>query len=177
MDKARIFISYAREDEHAVKKLYWRLNDAGFQPWVDQIDVLPGEDWRLTIEKAQRSADFQMICLSNTSVRKRGFVQRELKTALDLWQEKLSGDIYVIPARLEPCELPEQLSHIQYVDLFDEDQWPRLVRAMHEGMRRLGKTPGVQPKPTSAPSQRSTGQDMIPYVLLLSQIADKLRVA
>jgi formylglycine-generating enzyme required for sulfatase activity len=177
MDKARIFISYAREDERAVKQLYWRLVDVGFQPWMDQLDVLPGEDWRLTIEKAQRSADFQMICLSNTSVRKRGFVQRELKTALDLWQEKLSGDIYVIPARLEPCELPDELSHIQCVDLFDEDQWPRLVRSLHEGMRRLGKVPGAQPKPASAPSPRSTGQDLIPYVLLLSQIADKLRVA
>ncbi len=175
MDKARIFISYAREDEHAVKRIYWDLVGAGFQPWMDKVDLLPGEDWRLAIENAMRSADFLIICLSNTSVKKRGFVQRELKVALDLWQEKLRGDIYIIPARLEPCELPDELSGFQSVDLFDEDQWPRLVRALHEGMRRLGKIPGAQPQPASAPSQQSTGQDLIPYAVLLSQLAEKLR--
>ena len=56
-----------------------------------------------------------------------------------------------------------------------EDQWPRLVRALHEGMRRLGKAPGAQPQPPIAPSQQTTGQDLIPYALLLSQLADRLR--
>jgi formylglycine-generating enzyme required for sulfatase activity len=176
MDKARIFISYAREDERAVRRLYLRLDGPQFQPWMDKFDLLPGENWRPAIEEAICSADFVIVCLSKTWETKRGFLQRELKVALDQWQEKFIDDIYIIPAKLEPCKLPDELSGFQSVDLFDEDQWPQLIRSLHEGMRRQGKIPGAQPRPESAPSQQPTGKDPIPYVLLLSQLADRLRI-
>jgi len=145
VDKARIFISYAREDEIAVRQLYSKLSDAGFDPWMDKFDLLPGEQWRQSIEKALRKADFLIICLSNTSVQKRGFVRREFRAALDLWQEKHDDDIYIIPVRLETCDLPDELGRFQWLDLFENDEWPRLIRALQEGMRRRGKTPHVEP--------------------------------
>jgi len=178
MNKARIFISYAHEDARKVRRLYYDLIDAGFQPWMDKVDLAPGEDWRMAIEKAMRSADFVIICLSKTSVGKSGVLQREWNVALSLlWQEKKIDDIYIFPARLEPCELPKELSGVQWVDLFEEDGLPRLVRALQEGMRRLGKAPGAQQQPASTPSEQKTGQDLIPYALLLSQLADRLRSA
>jgi formylglycine-generating enzyme required for sulfatase activity len=156
MDKARIFISYAREDEQAVRRLHRKLIDAGFEPWLDKVDLLPGEQWQPAIEKALREADFLIICLSNTSVQKRGFVQREFKTALDLWQDKLSHDIYLIPVRLEHCEPPGELSKFQWLDLFDEEnEWPRLIRALQVGMQRRGRTIQVTPPadPARTPSK------------------------
>jgi len=150
MDKARIFISYAREDERAVKQLYHKLIGAGFIPWMDKVDLLPGEQWWPAIEKALREADFLIICLSNTSVQKRGFVRREFRAALDLWQEKRDSDIYIIPVRLENCDPPDELDRFQWLDLFEDGEWPRLIRALHEGMRRRGKTLHVEPVIESA---------------------------
>jgi len=154
MDKVRIFISYAREDEFAVRQLYQKLSDAGFRPWMDKIDLLPGEEWQSAIEKALRDADFLIICLSSASVQKRGFVQREFKTALDLWQEKLREDIYLIPVRLEYCEPPRELGKFQWLDLFEEEnEWPRLIKALQTGMQRRGKTPDIDTKPKPGPEQ------------------------
>jgi hypothetical protein len=86
-----------------------------------------------------------VACLSKTSVRKRGYLQREFKFALDKWREFLEDDIYVIPIRLDDCEIPAELSAFQWIDLHSssgvsilrrEGGWRRIMQAITEGVRR-----------------------------------------
>jgi hypothetical protein len=56
--------------------------------------------------------------------------KEEIKDALDIWQEMLDSDIYLIPIRLEDCEVPEGLRDFQWVNLFEQDGWARLVKAI-----------------------------------------------
>ena len=51
---ARIFLSYAREDETQVRGIYRRLIDAGFEVWMDKIDLLPGQRWQQEIRPRSR---------------------------------------------------------------------------------------------------------------------------
>jgi hypothetical protein len=154
----QIFLSYAREDEDKVKELYQRLSDAGFKPWMDKKDILPGEIWKSRIPQAIRESDFFLACLSRNSVNKRGWIQREIKDALDIWQEKLDSDIYLIPARLEDCEVPERLGDFQWVDLFEEEGWTRLAKAIQEGIKR--RAPMAKPLVRkSTPSSESETQE------------------
>ena len=136
--KAKIFLSYASEDHERVSPLYERLAQEGFQPWMDRRDILPGEKYEVSIAKALKEADFFVSLLSRHSVAKRGYVQVELKRALAAFEEMLEEDIYVIPARLEPCDVPESLSKFHYVDLFETDGWSRMIRAFTTGMERKG---------------------------------------
>jgi hypothetical protein len=135
----QIFLCYARLDRRKVEDIYQKLSDAGFKPWMDKKDLLPGERWKSSIQKAVRRSDFFLACLSANSVNKRGFLQKEINDALDIWREKLDSDIYLIPARLEDCEMPESLRDFQWVDLFEEDGWTRLVKAIQVGMERRGE--------------------------------------
>lgn len=135
----RVFLSYASEDRDQVKVLYDRLLDAGYQPWMDKRDILPGEKWDLSIYRAIRRADFFLVCVSPRAVGKRGFLQKEIKGALSYWQEKLDDDIYVIPVRLEPCEVPEPLNQFEWVDLFEPEGFPRLCQALDSGVARIRK--------------------------------------
>jgi formylglycine-generating enzyme required for sulfatase activity len=137
---AQIFLCYARQDEDAVIELYQRLSAAGFKPWMDQEDIYPGEQWQGSIERAIQQSDFFVACLSTHAVSRRGFLQREIKGALERWQEKLHSDIYLIPARLEPCEVPEELRNFQWVDLYQERGWTRLLRALQVGLERRRQT-------------------------------------
>jgi formylglycine-generating enzyme required for sulfatase activity len=132
----QIFLCYARPDEDRVRELYQRLTAAGFKPWMDQEDIVPGERWRPSIERAIQRSDFFLACLSTHSVSRRGFLQREIKTAMDLWQEKLGSDIFLIPARFEPCEVPEDLTDFQWVNLYEERGWTRLLQALQVGLER-----------------------------------------
>lgn len=131
-----VFLNYAREDAESVTDIYRRLREAGLRPWMDTQDIVGGEDWERSIRRALRRADFFVACLSRRSSTKRGFLQKELKEALEIWKEKLPDDIYLIPARLEDCDLPSALGGFHRVDLFEEDGFARLFKAIDAGLQR-----------------------------------------
>ena len=143
--EVRIFISYAREDQERAREIHRRLTERGYKPWLDEEDLLPGQDFRLVIEKSLTSSDFVIICLSKNSVAKRSFFQREIKYALDKLQEMRPEDIFVIPARLDDCEMPEELKDRHWVNPFEERGWERLFRALESELRKRGRTPPRPP--------------------------------
>jgi hypothetical protein len=112
---------------------------------MDTENILGGEKWQRSIQHALQQSQFFLACLSVTSVIKRSYLRRELREALEKRQEMLDSDIYLIPVRLEECEIPEELREHQWVDLFEEDGWTRLVEALQVGIERRGD--GIQQKP------------------------------
>jgi nucleoside phosphorylase len=132
----QVFLSYAREDETKVVDLYHRLSTAGFKPWMDKKDILPGERWEASITRAIRDSHFFLACLSPNSTNKRGVIQKEIRDALDIMDSMLPSDIYLIPVRLEACEVPDRLRKFQWVNLFEGDGWSQLDKAIRVGMRR-----------------------------------------
>lgn len=160
---AQIFISYALEDGKSVQQLYQRLKDAGYSPWMDKVDLIGGQLWERAIEKAIKDSDFFIICLSSNSVKKRGFVQREIRVALDLWQEKTPDDVFLIPVKLEPLareEVPEEIAKFQWIDWHEDYGWLQLERSLEHGIEQRGlkstrsatqgqaKVPSIEPKKT-----------------------------
>jgi len=139
----RPFISYAREDAPAAIQLYGDLRAMGAQPWLDAIELLPGQDWDLAIRDALSTATHFVALMSRRSVNKRGYVQKELKQALDVCKEFPAGDIFLIPVRLEPVEprVPE-LRDLQWADLFTDRS-----SALQKIAKSLGLT-AIKPVPT-----------------------------
>lgn len=133
-----IFISYARQDTAVVKDLYALLQRSGFQPWMDIEDILPGQDWKRRIETAIRAAPIFLACISRNSLNRRGMIQVELREAIEMWQQMLVDDIYLIPVRLEDCAIPEVLSAFHWVDLFQADGPASLLSAIRHQAKRLG---------------------------------------
>jgi hypothetical protein len=131
LNKPRIFLCHASEDKPRVAELYHKLKAAGYNPWLDKEDLLPGQDWRHEIEKIIHDPyNIVLVCLSCNSITKRGTVQREIKRALDVLEEMPEDTIYLIPARLEDCRVPDQLSDYHRVDLFEPDGFDKLTRAL-----------------------------------------------
>ena len=58
---AQIFLSYAREDAQKVESLYQQLSDAGFRPWMDIKNILPGEKWQRSIQHALQQSQFFLV--------------------------------------------------------------------------------------------------------------------
>jgi tetratricopeptide (TPR) repeat protein len=134
----RIFLCHSSDDKQSVRALYQKLLESGFQPWLDEIDLLPGQYWKKEIPKAVRESDVVLICLSRKAVNKRGYIQKEIKFALDVADEQPEGTIYLIPIKLEDCTMPERLSDWQWVNLYDENGFDKLVRSLERGSEALG---------------------------------------
>jgi hypothetical protein len=118
--------------------LHQRLRAGGLQPWLDEEDLLPGQDWRLEIPKAVRAADVVIVCLSRASISKTGFVQEEIKLALDAADQQPEGAIFLIPLKLEECDIPTRLRRWQWVNFFEEKGYDKLMRALDARAASLG---------------------------------------
>jgi formylglycine-generating enzyme required for sulfatase activity len=146
---ARIFLCHASEDKAKVREVYHRLQAIdGFEPWLDEEDLLPGQDWALEIQQALQTSDFILIFLSRNSVAKRGYVQREMKLALDAWQEVPEGAIHTIPVRLDDCDVPESFRRYHWTNLFEPKGFDRIVRAIRAELAKRPATPDSALEPT-----------------------------
>lgn len=124
------FLCHASADKTAVRQLHKRLSLNNVNPWLDEKDLLPGQDWNFEIARAVRSADVVLACLSKHSVTKEGFVQKEMRLALELADEKPEGTIYFIPVRLEECQVPERLKRWHWVDYYEPDGYSKLLASL-----------------------------------------------
>ena len=126
----RVFLCHASEDKEAVRDLHRRLSRDAVSPWLDEEQLRPGQLWEEEIPRAIRQADVFVVCMSSRSVAKRGFLQREIRMALQVAEEMPSGTIFIVPARLDDCLVPENLQGIQRVDLFKPEGYDTLLRAL-----------------------------------------------
>jgi hypothetical protein len=144
---AKIFLCHANEDKSQVREVYRRLKAEGFEPWLDEEDLLPGQLWNQEIHRALRSSNFILIFFSQNSVLKQGYVQREMKLALDTWEEVPGGQIHTIPIRLDACEIPERFKPFQWVDLFGDDGFEKIIRAIRFQLQQSQPDQQVPPRP------------------------------
>ncbi|GAB4459713.1 MAG: hypothetical protein Kow0070_15050 [Anaerolineales bacterium] len=134
----KVFLCHASEDKPIVRELYERLRADGFAPWLDSEALLPGQDWDLEIQKAMRASDAVIVCFSSVSVSKEGYVQKEIKYAQEIQQEKPEGTIFFIPLQLEACEMPFRLRGIHWGHYYEPDGYEKLVQALNV---RAGQRP------------------------------------
>jgi len=134
--KPKVFLAHAKEDARWVRRLYSLLRSTGADPWMAPFDILPGVEWDTTIRNEIRSARFVIACLSQSSINKRGYVQREFRLALDNCQEIPGSSSFLIPLRLDACEVPDlrvgtlNLKDLQWLDAFAEGSFAALLKSL-----------------------------------------------
>ena len=133
----RIFFSYMRADSERVERVYEALRAAGFSPWMDVRDILPGRQWIPEIKSAIESADFFITFVSQNTVGRgvnvkseTGFsVDNEIGYALTQFHDPKS---YFIPVRLDPVNPPDSIAKFQWVDLFVPNGLPVLINGIQK---------------------------------------------
>jgi hypothetical protein len=99
----QIFLSYAQEDFESARRLFNDLKALGVNIWFDKESLLPGQNWRVAITGAIKRSRYFLAVLSGNSVTKKGYVQKEMKHALEVVDEYPETEIFLIPVRLNAC--------------------------------------------------------------------------
>jgi len=74
----RVFLCHSSNDKPAVRELYQKLHaEPWIQPWLDEEELYPGQDWNMEIEKAVEAADAIIVCLTKNSINKEGYVRAD----------------------------------------------------------------------------------------------------
>lgn len=70
--RVSVFLCHGSEDKETVRQLYLDLREDDADPWLDEKNIIGGQDWDTEIQKAVKSSDAILVCLSSRSVRKEG---------------------------------------------------------------------------------------------------------
>jgi hypothetical protein len=117
---------------------YVFLKDRGLNVWIDHKKLLGGQQWDYELRKALDQAVIIIMFVSENSVNRRGYVQREIRLALNKVEEKLISDIYIIPVLLDAEAIrPEQLASIQFLDVADVEFDDKLLEAINHQFQEV----------------------------------------
>jgi TIR domain len=133
--QAHLFLIYAHSDKKAVRKLYYRIARNHLKTWLDEKELMPGQNWKYEIRQAILGSHMVIVCLSRQFSKQGGFRHEELQIALEKARSFPDSEIFIIPARLEKCDLPEPLRQWQCVDLFETEGFRKLLRSINEHVR------------------------------------------
>ena len=149
-----IFLSHNSADKPAVETLAQRLQAAGFNPWLDSWNLVPGDPWQEGLEEALDACATCAVFLGPSGVSP--WHNEELRAALDRRARDRTRRFRVIPVLLpgadpaDPATLPRFLGRMTWVDfrrgLDDAEAFRRLIA----GIRGVPPGPGFPPPPESS---------------------------
>lgn len=122
-----LFFSYSHADADRVTKFAATLRLAGFPTWIDQDQLLPGQNWFEKVGRAIDNARLALVFLSREAVSRPGAFLMETQEMLADRNRQLKESIKVFVVKLEEVETPNHLR--QYVSFlaYQEDGYTALL--------------------------------------------------
>ncbi|SRR6266498_834696 len=130
-----IFVSYSRIDGEAVDYIVARLEQDGFNVWLDREEIKAGELWQEAIVQAVDDAYAFVLMLSPGSAASNN-VRKEVDLAEAAHKE-------LVPVLLAPVELPAnlryQLAGIEWIEYYrdPEVKYSELVQALQTHQQKF----------------------------------------
>jgi len=123
-EKLKIFISYSRKDSTAfADELLAGLGVAGFAPFIDRHDIVPGEPWEARLSGLIEQSDTVVFVVSPEAVKSEQCTW-EVDRTIELSKRLLP----VIFKSVPDDDIPEKLRRLEYVRFDTEAKFVRLFQ-------------------------------------------------
>ena len=119
-----VFLSYAREDTDAARRIAEALRGFGVEVWFDQSELRGGDQWDAKIRtQIKACALFLPVISSTTQSRDEAYFRLEWKLADDRSHLMAPGKPFIVPVVID--ETPDTGAAVP--DSFSRAQWTRLA--------------------------------------------------
>ena len=163
---AAVFLSYAREDTDAARRIADALRGFGVEVWFDQNELRGGDTWDQKIRGQIRTCTLFMAVISaNTQERTEGYFRREWKIAVERTHDMADGVPFIVPVVIDATAesaalVPEQFMKVQWTRLAGGMPTPEFVAQTKRLLAPRRATAGAVPpvssaNSTSAPSSKT----------------------
>jgi hypothetical protein len=125
-----VFLASAIEDEERVQGVADELLQQGVMTWFIRKDLLAGSHRSKAVAEAIADANRVVVFLSKASEISAAWLQRQLQWALDEQKRKPGQDRFIVPVRLDECQVPAELQEIQWLDAWVEGWCDRLIASL-----------------------------------------------
>ena len=126
----RVFVIYSHKDKEKALELVTKLKEKGYNPWIDELEVIPGQNWNKAILQAIERSSAAIYLCSKSSENSNGFIGKEVKFAMDVLRATREAHSPIIPAYLEESDLPEELADIHAVKLYESGGFEKLEKGL-----------------------------------------------
>ncbi len=118
-----IFLSYAREDTDAARRIADALRAFGLEVWFDQNELRGGDAWDAKIRHQIRQCGlFVPVISGHSQARHEGYFRREWRLAVDRTHDMAAGVAFIVPAVVDDTPEAEALVPEEFLRY----QWTRL---------------------------------------------------
>lgn len=152
-----VFLSYAREDTDAARRLADALRAFGIEVWFDQSELRGGDAWDAKIRRQiKECALFIPIISEQTEARAEGYFRREWKLAIDRTLDMAGGRAFLVPVVIDGtpeggATVPEEFSRVQWTRLVNGEPTPEFV-AQVKRLLETPRKPSLKPGPPRPPT-------------------------
>jgi TolB-like protein/Tfp pilus assembly protein PilF len=151
-----IFLSYAREDTDAARRIAEALRSSGLEVWFDQNELRGGDAWDQKIRRQIRDcALFVPIISQHTQVRGEGYFRLEWKLAVERMHLMAEGIPFLFPVVVDETPedaglVPEPFMRVQWTRLPSGLPTPQFVDQVRV-LLQAPRTPPLVQRPATAP--------------------------
>ena len=129
----RIFIIYSHKDKDKAREITAKLREMGYNPWLDEEEIIPGQNWNKVIKQAIENSAVALFLSSSNTATGDSAVLNEIKAARDVLRARDDSHSPIIPVLLEESKLPKELAQIHAVKLYESDG----IAQLHKGLQYL----------------------------------------
>ncbi|MFH0735165.1 MAG: TIR domain-containing protein [bacterium] len=130
--KQKIFISHSSKDNWFTDELKQKLEENGFETWLDKYDLHVGELFSLSIVSQIADCDYFCIILTDEAM-KSNWVKFEFGYAFNNYVDRVKLErAFIIPILLSPCNLWGEISPLHYIDFTINKEFETLINTLKE---------------------------------------------
>jgi hypothetical protein len=128
--RAKVFVSYSRKDLPFAQMLVEKLDERGFDAFLDKTDIAPGEPWQERLGALIAAADTVVFAISPDSV----------ASAVCAWELEESTRlgkrlIPVVARRIRDSDAPPALGRLNWVFCTESDDKDAALTALDSALR------------------------------------------
>ncbi len=107
-----VFISHASQDKPFARRLSDAVADMGLNPWLDEADMVAGDDLPASISAALAEAVAVIVVVSTASDQS-NWLKYELRLATP---RMIQQELVIVPVRIDDAELPPEIRSLLWAD-------------------------------------------------------------
>ncbi|MBI4622134.1 MAG: TIR domain-containing protein [Verrucomicrobia bacterium] len=164
--RGAVFLSYAREDTDAARRIADALRAFGVEVWFDQNELRGGDTWDTKIRtQIKTCALFVPLISQRTEERTEGYFRREWKLAVDRTQDMAGRKAFIVPVVIDEtpesgADVPEEFMRYQWTRLANGEPTPEFVmqvKRLLEGPKKAAGVGRVSDPPSELSSREKAG--------------------
>ncbi len=163
-----VFLSYAREDTDAARRIAEALRSSGVEAWFDQAELRGGDAWDAKLRTQIRTCTLFLPVISvTTQTRQEGYFRREWKLAVERTNDMAAGTAFLVPVVIDDTAeaqalVPDEFMRVQWTRLPGALPTPHFIEQV-KGLLGSRRKPALKPDlprpPTLPPQFRQTAQN------------------